>query len=351
LINDYGWSEDLQQAFTPYAERGWTPARVIVQHRGLYRLVGEAGETSAQLTGHFTHNAEAGGHPVVGDWVAVEARDGTGAIQAVLPRHGAFTRKAAGTGRDAQVVAANVDTALLVAALNADFNPRRLERYLIATHQSGARAVVLLTKTDLCADVAAARAEAVAVVQDTLVIALSAVTGEGMAALEDLLEPGQTAVLLGSSGAGKSTLVNLLAGTDRMATQAVRAADGRGRHTTTHRELVLLPSGVLLLDTPGMRELALWDADEAASDLFEDIRAIEGACKFKDCGHGSEPGCAVRAAMEAGELDPGRFAAWGKLQRELAFHARQEDPEAQAIHRRRWVQIAKAQRAQKKRRD
>jgi ribosome biogenesis GTPase len=171
-----------------------------------------------------------------------------------------------------------------------------------------------------------------------------------METLAALLAPRETAVLLGSSGAGKSTLVNTLAGADLMATQAIREGDGRGRHTTTHRELILLANGVLLLDTPGMREMALWDADEAASDLFEDIQAIEGRCKFKDCGHETEPGCAVRAAMEAGELDPGRFASWGKLQRELAFHARQEDPEARAAHRRRWVQIAKSQRQAKKRR-
>ena len=195
MINDYGWSDTLQNAFAPHAARGWSPARVIVQHRGLYRLITGAGEAAAELSGHFVHNAEAGEFPVVGDWVAIEARDGTAAIQAVLPRHGAFTRKAAGTGRDAQVVAANVDTALLVAALNADFNPRRLERYLIATRQSGARAVVLLTKADLCADVAGA--EAVAVVQDTTVIALSALTGEGMGTLATILTPRETAVAAG----------------------------------------------------------------------------------------------------------------------------------------------------------
>lgn len=350
MIDDYGWSDELRATFAPYAARGWLPARVIVQHRDRYRLIAETGEIAAELSGHFSHSAEVGGYPVVGDWVAVEPRDGTAAIQAVLTRHGAFVRKAAGTDNSAQVVAANVDTALLVAALNADFSPRRLERYLAATQQSGAQAVVLLTKTDLCDDVAAAVAEAKAVVLDTPVLAISVRTGEGMEALAELLKPRETAVLLGSSGAGKSTLVNTLAGAEVMATQAIRESDGRGRHTTTHRELVRLPSGVLLLDTPGMRELALWEAEEAVADLFEDIQAVAARCRFPDCGHGNEPGCAVRAALETGELDAGRFANWGKLQRELAFQSRREDPAIRAAQRRRGVQKVKSERAAKRRR-
>jgi ribosome biogenesis GTPase len=350
LIEDYGWSDALREAFAPHAARGWSPARVIVQHRDRYRLLAEAGEIAAELSGHFAHGAQAGGYPVVGDWVAIEPRDGTAAIQAVLPRHGAFTRKAAGTDNTAQVVAANVDTALLVAALNADFNPRRLERYLAATQQSGAQPVVLLTKTDLCDDVPGALAAARAVVGDTPVLAVSVRTGEGMAALAAILAPRRTAVLLGSSGAGKSTLVNTLAGAEVMATQAIRESDGRGRHTTTHRQLVRLPSGVLLLDTPGMRELALWEAEAAVADLFEDIRAVAGRCRFPDCGHGAEPGCAVRAALETGELDPGRFASWAKLQRELAYRSSQEDPAIRAANRRRGVQKVKADRAARRRR-
>ncbi len=348
MIDDYGWSDALQKTFAPHAARGWTPARVIVQHRDRYRLLADAGEITAMLSGHLQHTAEAGGYPVVGDWVAIEAREGATAIQAVLPRHGAFTRKAAGTGHVAQVVAANVDTALLVAALNADFSPRRLERYLAATRQGGARPVIVLTKTDLCDDVADALAQVRAVAPDTPIIALSARSGEGMAALNDHLTPGETAVLLGSSGAGKSTLVNTLAGAEVMATQAIRETDGRGRHTTTHRELVRLPSGVLLLDTPGLRELALWEAEEAVSDLFDDVEVIAARCRFTNCGHGNEPGCAVRSALDSGSLDPGRLASWGKLQRELAFQARQESPEIRAAHRRQWVQLSKANRARRK---
>ena len=350
MIDDYGWSDALRERFAPHAARGWSPARVIVQHRDRYRLIGEDGEVAAEVTGRFSHDAEAGGFPVVGDWVALAARDGVATIQAVLPRHGAFTRKAAGTSNVPQVVAANVDTALLVAALNADFSPRRLERYLAATHQSGARPVVVLTKTDLCTDVPGAIAQARAVVADTHIIALSARVGEGMAALSEVLKPRETAVLLGSSGAGKSTLVNTLAGTERMATQAVRESDGRGRHTTTHRELVRLPNGVLLLDTPGMRELALWEAEEAVADLFEDVQAVAEQCRFSDCGHTNEPGCAVSAALAAGALDAGRFAGWNKLQRELVFQAGRENPELRAARQRKGVQLNKATKAAKKRR-
>jgi ribosome biogenesis GTPase len=350
LINDYGWSQALQQAFAPHAARGYLPGRVVVQQRGLYHLATDAGEVAAELSGRFMHTAEAGAFPVTGDWVAASEGAGVWSIQAVLPRHGVFQRKAAGTGYGAQLVATNVDVALLVAALNADFNPRRLERYLAAARSSGARCVVVLTKADLCRDLVTAMAVASVAAPGERVIALSALTGKGLSALVDELQPGKTAVLAGSSGAGKSTLVNALAGAERMLAGALREDDGRGRHTTTHRELVRLPSGALLLDTPGMRELGLWRAEEAVTGLFEDVQAIEGGCRFRDCTHEHEPGCAVRAALESGELDGGRWAGWRKMQKELAFQIRREDPEARAAHRRKWVQIHKANRARKSQR-
>jgi ribosome biogenesis GTPase len=350
LINDYGWSDPLQQAFAPHAAHGLFPGRVVVQQRGLYRLATDAGEVAADLSGRFMHTAAAGDFPVTGDWVAASETAGAWSIQAVLPRRGVFRRKAAGTAYGAQVMAANVDLALLVAALNADFNPRRLERYLAAARSSGARCVVALTKADLCRDLDAAIAAAMVAAPGERVIAVSALTGEGLPALADELQPGQTAVLVGSSGAGKSTLVNTLAGAEIMLAGAIREDDGRGRHTTTHRELVRLPSGALLLDTPGMRELGLWGAEEAVTSLFEDVQAIEEGCRFRDCTHEHEPGCAVRGALESGELDPGRWAGWRKLQKELAFQIRREDPEARAAHRRKWVRIHKANRIHSKRR-
>jgi ribosome biogenesis GTPase len=346
LINDYGWSEALQHAFAPHAARGLMPGRVIVQQRGLFHLASPRGELVAEPTGRFLHEAET--YPVAGDWVAASEHPGGALIHAVLPRATAFVRRAANTSHQAQVVAANVDVALLVASLNADFNLRRLERYLAAAWRSGARPVIVLTKSDLCLDLEAMVAEAEAAAFGEPVIAVSALTGEGLPALAAHLAPGQTAALLGSSGVGKSTLVNALCGEAAMATQAIREADARGRHTTTHRELIRLPGGALLLDTPGMRELGLWEAEEAVGALFEDVEQIAGACKYGDCSHRSEPGCAVRAALEAGELDSGRWASWKKLQKELAFQARQSDPLAREAHRRRWIQVAKAHRAAKR---
>ncbi|MDR3511401.1 MAG: ribosome small subunit-dependent GTPase A [Caulobacteraceae bacterium] len=343
MIKDHGWSDALQQAFAPYAARGLIPGRVIVQQRGLFHLATERGELAAEPTGRLLHAG--GDYPVAGDWVAAAEHPGGASIHAVLPRRTAFVRRAANTSHEAQVVAANVDVALLTASLNADFNPRRLERYLAAAWQSGARPVVVLTKADLSPDLDAARAAAEAVAFGEPVVCVSALTGEGLAALLAHLAAGETAVLLGSSGVGKSTLVNALMGEGRMDTGAIRQDDARGRHTTTHRELVRLPGGALLLDTPGMRELGLWDAEEAVGALFEDVEAIAGSCRYSDCGHRSEPGCAVRAALETGALDPGRWAGWRKLQKELAFQARQSDPLAREAHRRRWIQVSKANRA------
>ncbi len=351
MINQYGWSEALGHDFAPHAARGLVPGRVLVQQRGQYDIVTDAGELVAEISGRLARDATQGGLPVVGDWVAVAVREGEGAatIHAVLPRRTGFARKAAGQDQTMQVVAANVDLALLVAALNADFNPRRLERYLAAARQSGAAPVVVLTKADLMdggAEAAVVAARAVAL--EVPVLAVSVVTGQGMDALRALMAPGVTALLVGSSGAGKSTLVNALAGSVRMAVGEIRAGDDQGRHTTTHRELMLLPSGALILDTPGMRELGLLDAEAGVAATFEDIEALALTCRFRDCAHGSEPGCAVRAALEAGTLDAGRWRNYDKLGRELAFVDRKEDRLAREAERKRWIAISKAQKAMRK---
>jgi ribosome biogenesis GTPase len=353
LIDQYGWSDALSHDFAPHAALGLIPGRVLVQQRGQYDIITDAGELTAEITGRLARDAPEGGLPVVGDWVAVAPKPGEAAatIHAVLPRRTGFARKAAGQDQTTQVVAANVDLALLVAALNADFNPRRLERYLTAARQSGATPVIVLTKADLLDGGAEAVEAARAVALDAQVLAVSALTGQGMDDLRALLAPGVTALLVGSSGAGKSTLVNALAGSERMAVGDIREGDARGRHTTTHRELVLLPSGALILDTPGMRELGLLDADEAVAATFEDIEALALTCRFRDCGHGTEPDCAVRAALEAGQLDPARWRNYDKLAREAAFSDRKEDRAAREVERRRWIAISKAQRAGRKKRD
>ena len=346
-LNAYGWSERLQADFEPHAAAGLIPGRIVVQQRGGYRIVTPDGEVEARASGALMRETTETERPAAGDWVAVEPRPGetTALVRAVLPRRTAFIRKASGPRGGAQVVAANADVAFLVASLNADLNLRRLERYLATTYESGAEPVIVLTKADIAEDVDASVAEVEAIAFGAPVLAISSKTGQGLDAVAAHLPPGRTAVLLGSSGAGKSTLVNALAGEERMATREIREDDARGRHTTTHRELVLLPSGGLILDTPGMRELGLWNADEGVSATFEDVEALAAACRFSDCRHRSEPGCAVRAAIEAGELPPERLAAYEKLQAELAYEHRREDPRAAQENRKLWASRHKAARA------
>jgi ribosome biogenesis GTPase len=246
------------------------------------------------------------------------------------------------------VVAANVDVALLLASLNADLSARRMERYLAAAWEGNAEPVIVLTKSDVCDDVEPLKAAIEAVAFGVPVHVISALTGDGLADVAKHLMAGKTAVLLGSSGVGKSTLVNALAGKALMHTQAVVEGDSLGRHTTTHRELVLLPNGALILDTPGMRELGLWDADSGVSTAFADIETLATACRFHDCRHGSEPGCAVQAALSDGSLARARWNSYGKLQRELAFEERKSDPRARAEARKVWLRRSKNYRAQKK---
>jgi ribosome biogenesis GTPase len=351
-LSKYGWSETLQHDFQPFAARGLVPARVIVQQRNLYRLVTDAGEIEGRISGRFAHEAAEGGYPVTGDWVAAELKGGAAVIAHVLPRATAFTRMAAGTAKDMQVVAANVDTALLCASLNAELNLRRLERYLATAYESGAAPVFVLTKADACEDVETLVESVREIAFGVPVLAVSVRTGEGLEALSALLAPGRTAVLLGSSGVGKSTLVNALAGAERMATREIREDDAHGRHTTTHRELILLPSGALILDTPGMRELALWDAEAGVAAAFAETTAqvdeLALGCRFRDCAHDKEPGCAVQAALADGALDAERWRSFQKLQRELAHTVRKEDPLAAAAERKRWAAIHKSGRARMK---
>ena len=350
MIEEYGWSEAWRLAFEPHARAGHRPGRIIVQQREANLVATDAGTLSARLSGRLRHEAREAGHPAAGDWVALSISDGEdkATLHAVLPRRTAFVRRAADSVQTLQVIAANIDVVFVVTSMNADLNPRRLERFLAAAWQSGARPVVVLTKADLSERAEAQAAEIAALAAGCPVVVVSVRQGLGLGGLMEHVKPGETCVLIGSSGVGKSTLVNALLGEERMATKDIRAGDSRGRHTTSHRQLVLLPGGGLLLDTPGIREVGLIDADAGLSTVFDDIEALAGQCRFRDCGHTNEPGCAVREALEGGALDAERWAHFQKLGRELAASEGVKDRTAQEVERRRVAGLQRAYRATKK---
>ena len=317
-----GWREFFESAFQPYREQGHFAGRVVLEERGAYRLYTEEGELSVRVRGKLRFDSEsAADFPAVGDWVSLfkRERDGLAQIHAVLPRRSKFSRKAAGANAEEQVVAANVDTVFLVQGLDHDFNLRRLERYLVAAFESNASPVVVLNKTDLCEDVVKKIAQAESVTPGTPVHAISSISGHGVGELDQYVLPGVTVAFLGSSGAGKSTLINRIVGEEIQKTAEVREHDSRGRHTTTHRELIVLKNGGLLIDTPGMRELQLWDAGGSLGEAFSDVESIAAACYFTNCRHQNEPGCAVREGLEDWSLDAARYESYVKLERELEY--------------------------------
>ncbi len=346
-IESLGWNDRLSSLYEPHAADGTVPGRVSVQHRGAYDVLTELGELRCEVARRLVHEAaNTADLPVVGDWVVIApGSEESGTITAVLPRATKFSRKTAWQAAEEQVLAANIDVALLVASMNEDLNLRRLERYLILAWESGARPVVILTKADLHPAPEAAVAEVETIAGGVPVHAISSVTGTGLDDVTALLEPGLTAVLLGSSGVGKSTLVNTLAGEELLATQEIRD-DGKGRHTTTRRELIQLPTGALIIDTPGIRELQLWVADEGMDEAFEDVTELFADCKFSDCAHDTEPGCAVRAALADGTLAADRWDSYLKLQAELEHLERKLDKRAASEARKRWKAMGQEARAQ-----
>jgi ribosome biogenesis GTPase len=333
VLDAFGWSASFAEAFARFAAEGFVPGRVTREHRGLFRVQAEAGEYVGEIAGRLRHEARGRADlPAVGDWVAVrpDAHALRAIVHHVLPRRSRFSRKAAGEEHDEQVVAANVDTVFLVSGLDHDFNPRRIERYLVMAWESGARPVIVLNKADLRPDPEAAQREVEAVAAGAPVHLVSVRAGRGLESLAPYLLPRETVALLGSSGVGKSTLLNHLAGEAQQPTREVRARDSHGRHTTTHRQIFRLPGGALMLDTPGMRELQLWEPGAGLQAAFEDIEALAAGCRFGDCAHESEPGCAVRAALAEGRLEERRLASYQKLRSEGARLAREQDKRARS---------------------
>jgi ribosome biogenesis GTPase len=354
-LTTYGWSEFFELNFKPYAGKGYASGRVALEHKNFFRVYTQQGEVLAEISGKLRHEAaNRRDLPAVGDWVVISSRPERDRvmIHAVLPRRTSFARKIAGSRTEEQIVGANIDTVFLVTSLNQDLSLRRIERYLITAWESGANPIIILSKADLCDRLSDAVNEAQAIARGVPIYAISVITGCGLHDIAQYFKRGQTVALLGSSGVGKSTLINHLIGVDRLKVQTVREHDERGRHTTTHRELVLLPSGGLVLDTPGMRELQLWDSDESLQVVFDDIEALAARCFFSNCRHHDEPRCLIREALAAGTIDSERYQSYEKLQKELKYLARRRDKQSEIAEKKKWKKLSRlaTERAHLKRR-
>nr|WP_172373883.1 ribosome small subunit-dependent GTPase A [Sporosarcina jiandibaonis] len=346
-LKEYGWNNAHEINWEEINNEKCVPGRVTLEHKKMYRVITTQGEWLSVCSGSMQYEAtERRDFPAVGDWVAVEKMPGEerGIIHTILPRTSLFSRKVAGMTIAEQIIAVNIDIVFLVMSMNNDFNARRLERYLVAAYDSGATPVIVLTKKDVCDNPSFYIEEAQSIALGAEIFAVSNVTGEGIDELTALLENNKTAALLGSSGVGKSSLTNAILGSEMMAVQGIREDDDKGRHTTTHRELVKIPTGGILIDTPGMREFQLWDNNESLDSGFKDINDLSNQCKFNDCQHNNEPGCAVQDALSTGELAEDRYSSYLKLQKELAFLERKMDRAAQVEERNKWKKITKSMR-------
>lgn len=343
-LDNLGWNEFFNSSFEPYRCKGYSAGRVVSEHKNMYRVKTAEKELFAKVSGKMIHLASGrADYPAVGDWAVITENsvDGISTIHAILPRKSKFSRKAAGNTSTEQIVAANIDVIFLVNALNKDFNTRRIERYLTLAWESGASPVIVLSKADLCDTTDLKKAQMDAVAPGVPVHCISCYIKSGLDDLNKYFKPGRTTALLGSSGAGKSTLINCLTGQDVQLVREVRNGDDRGRHTTTCRELIILPGGGLIIDTPGMRELQLWNSDEGLHYAFDDIDLLARHCRFNNCSHTTEPGCAVQHAISQGNLVRERYDNFIKLQKETEYLSRKQNIHEQLAYKNKWKKIHK----------
>lgn len=339
-LETLGWNSFFQQHFEPFQSQNLIPARIAREHKNIYVIYTEGGQLTAKVSGKFRFEAQDySDFPSVGDWVVVKARpeEESATIHGLLPRQSIFSRRAVLGGKtEEQILAANIDTVFLVSGLDGDFNLRRIERYVTIAWDSGATPVIVLNKSDLCDDVGSIMAEVEAAIFGVSTLAVSAEKKEGLGRLWEYLTPGKTVALLGSSGVGKSTIINSMLGSEQMKTGAVRAFDNKGVHTTTYREMILFPNGGIVIDTPGMREIEVWSDQEGLTRTFGDIEVLAGQCRFNDCRHQNEPGCAIQEAVAGGDLDIKRYRSYIRLQKGLQHLALRQNQKAQRREEKAW---------------
>ncbi len=340
----YGYNSFFEALFREYSGNGYIPCRVAVQNKSNYVVYSEHGELSAEVSGKFMFDADAiESYPAVGDWVVLRPLldEQKGIIDAVLPRRTSFSRKEAGGKTEKQVLASNIDTVLIMTSLNHDFNLRRIERYVVLANENDIKPVIVLSKSDLCEDVQNKVSEVNHAAKNIPVHAISSITKQGIDGLQRYFNEGITVAVLGSSGVGKSTLINVLLGKEVQKTLDISQYKDKGHHATTRRELILLPSGGLIMDTPGLRELQLWEGEGGLETLFDDIEELASQCKFTDCKHSTEPGCAIKKALKNGELDRGRYQSYLKMHREIKYVEGRRNHLANIEEKKRWKNISK----------
>jgi len=350
-LTELGWNPFFNQYFRQFRKQGLSPARIAKEHKLHYVVYCECGDLRAEVSGKFRYcTLLKSNFPKVGDWVIVTPRvkEGRATIHTLLPRKNSFSRKVPGENTEQQVVAANIDTAFIVSGLDGDFNLRRIERYLTLTWNSETRPVIVLNKTDICSEVEERIEKVESVAFGVPVHPISAKKNEGLQMLQKYLGKGKTVVLLGSSGVGKSTIINSLIGLERQSIRSVRETDSHGRHTTSDRELIILPAGGMIIDNPGMRELQMWVDGEDLGENFKDIEELAAHCRFRDCRHQGEPGCSVLEALEEGTLENKRFQSYLKLKRELYYLATRKDQKARLAEKEKWKKLSQWSKQMKK---